>query len=55
MSDEQRVNGNGAEPQVKVHDRRRFTPEGEPIAGDDDATVSATGPVEAAPLIEAEA
>jgi len=30
MSDEQR--GNGAEPEVKVRDRRRFTPEGEPIA-----------------------
>ena len=55
MSDEQRVNGNGAEPQVKVHDRRRFTPEGEPIADDDEATVSASGPVEAAPVIEAEA
>jgi molecular chaperone GrpE len=53
MSDEQRVNGNGAEPQVKVHDRRRFTPEGEPIAGDDEATVSAAGPVEAVPVAEA--
>jgi molecular chaperone GrpE len=36
MSDEQRANGGGAEPQVKVHDRRRFTPEGEPVTGTDD-------------------
>lgn len=30
MSDEQR--GNGAEPELKVRDRRRFTPEGDPVA-----------------------
>ena len=55
MSDEQRVNGNGAEPQVKVRDRRRFTPEGDPIAGDDEAAASAAGPVGAPPVIEAPA
>ncbi len=55
MSDEQRANGNGTEPQVKVRDRRRFTPEGEPIAGDDEAAACATGPVGAAPVIEASA
>ena len=38
MSDEQR--GNGAEPEVKVRDRRRFTPEGEPIADKEDAGAS---------------
>jgi len=38
MSDEQR--GNGSEPEVKVRDRRRFTPEGEPIAGKDEGAAS---------------
>jgi molecular chaperone GrpE len=38
MSDEQR--GNGAEPGVKVRDRRRFTPEGEPIAEQGDVGAS---------------
>src|SRR3990172_10593686 len=37
MSDERHVNGpekgGGGEPQVKVVDRRRFTPEGEPVSG----------------------
>lgn len=35
MSDEQR--GNGAEAEVKVRDRRRFTPDGEPIAEAEEA------------------
>ncbi len=52
MSDEQRANGNGAEPQVKVHDRRRFTSEGEPIPGDaepisSDAPAPPEAPVQA--------
>ncbi len=31
MTDEQRPNGPSSEPQVKVNDRRRFTPDGEPV------------------------
>ncbi len=31
MPDEQRPDGHGSEPQVKVNDRRRFTPDGEPV------------------------
>jgi molecular chaperone GrpE len=42
MSDEQR--GNGSEPEVKVRDRRRFTPEGEPIAGKDEVGASEAQP-----------
>jgi molecular chaperone GrpE len=38
MSDEQR--GNGAEPELKVHDRRRFTPEGEPIPEREEPTAA---------------
>lgn len=34
MSDEQR-RGDGPEPRIHVRDRRRFTPEGEPVAGMD--------------------
>jgi molecular chaperone GrpE len=35
MSDEQRADGAEGQPQIKVTDRRRFTPEGEAIAGDE--------------------
>ena len=31
MDDEQRANGPRSEPPVKVNDRRRFTPDGEPV------------------------
>ena len=55
MSDEQRANGNGTEPQVKVRDRRRFTPEGEPIPGDDEVAANAAAPVGMEPTIEAPA
>ncbi|HTP28718.1 MAG TPA: nucleotide exchange factor GrpE [Anaeromyxobacteraceae bacterium] len=44
MSDEQRPDGNGAEPQVKVHDRRRFTPEGEAVPGADEPLESGGEP-----------
>jgi molecular chaperone GrpE len=47
MSDEQHANGDGT---VKVRDRRRFTPEGEPIPGQDEAAEAAT----AAPALPAE-
>lgn len=43
MSDEQR-DGNGAEPVVKVSDRRRFTPEGEPIGDATDPAAEAAPP-----------
>jgi molecular chaperone GrpE len=33
MSDEQRAGGGGADPRVEVYDRRRFTQEGDPVAG----------------------
>jgi molecular chaperone GrpE len=46
MSDEQRANGTAADGGVKVNDRRRFTPEGDPIPGAD-AEAAAT-PAEAA-------
>jgi molecular chaperone GrpE len=55
MSDEQRSNGSD-EPQIKVNDRRRFTPDGEPIAADDArgdereaGTPAAEAPAAAAP------
>jgi molecular chaperone GrpE len=48
MADEQRAKGNGMgqrETQVKVNDRRRFTPEGEPIAAaPDEAAPEAAAP-----------
>ena len=37
MSEEQGAPGSAPEPKVQVHDRRRFTPEGEPIRRDDEA------------------
>jgi molecular chaperone GrpE len=55
MADEQRANGSGGAEggPVKVNDRRRFTPEGDPIptAGDQAATddEGAAAPVEAQP------
>ena len=45
MSDEQRANGSG-DGSVKVTDRRRFTPEGEPIATREEAS---SAPAEPAP------
>ena len=45
MSDEQRANGTAADGGVKVNDRRRFTPDGDPIPGAD-AEAAAT-PAEA--------
>ena len=49
MADEQAATGDGAGSTVKVHDRRRFTPDGEPI-GDDGQPSSEIGePAEAAP------
>jgi molecular chaperone GrpE len=51
MSDEQR--GSGGEPQVKVRDRRRFTPEGEAIAERDDVGASEEAATAAAPPAEA--
>ena len=44
MSDEERANGDGAE-RVKVRDRRRFTPEGEPIPTEDEPAAAAAEPV----------
>lgn len=49
MSDEQRVRGDGAEPQVKVNDRRRFTAEGEPIASSEESSSGAKEAGEASP------
>lgn len=48
MSDEQRANGTAADGGVKVNDRRRFTPDGEPIPGAD-AEAAATPAETAAP------
>lgn len=42
MSDEQR--GNGPETEVKVRDRRRFTPDGEPIAQAEEESKAAEEP-----------
>ncbi|MFL5272145.1 MAG: nucleotide exchange factor GrpE [Anaeromyxobacteraceae bacterium] len=48
MSDEQRANGTAADGGVKVNDRRRFTPDGDPIPGAD-AESAATAAEAAAP------
>jgi molecular chaperone GrpE len=52
MADEQRANGTAADGGVKVNDRRRFTPEGDPVPGADaDAAAAqpAAEPVAPAP------
>src|SRR5690242_6816411 len=51
MSDEQRANGTAADGGVKVNDRRRFTPDGEPIPGAD-AEAAATPAEAAAPATD---
>jgi molecular chaperone GrpE len=51
MSEDQGSAGNGAPPQVKVHDRRRFTPEGEPIGGGEEDATAPSG--EAVPELDA--
>jgi molecular chaperone GrpE len=44
MSDERRDASASAEGQVKVTDRRRFTPEGEPVGAEEQPTPAAPGP-----------